>query len=138
MEINQGGKMRKDTKNDLLVLINTLDNVDDLREVKSMAIDKLESLGRQAKYSLIPGDKVSISGSGKIEKGKIIKINRRGGTKQVSLPRSLFRSQSTSPVMVKEPIAVFGMAICQSSKVIVLCSLPLCEISPLTYETPSF
>ena len=68
--------MRKDTKNDLLVLINTLDNVDDLRAVKSMAIDKLESLGRQAKYSLIPGDKVSISGSGKIEKGKIIKINR--------------------------------------------------------------
>tara|TARA_Y100001973_G_scaffold104919_1_gene176219 strand:- start:528 stop:851 length:324 start_codon:yes stop_codon:yes gene_type:complete len=68
--------MRKDTRSDLLVLINTLDNVDDLREVKTMVVDKLESLGRQTKYDLVIGEEVKISGSGRIDSGKIIKINR--------------------------------------------------------------
>jgi FKBP-type peptidyl-prolyl cis-trans isomerase 2 len=76
MEINQEKAMRKDTRSDLLVLINTLDNIDDLREVRTMVKDKLESLGRATKYNLVIGDKVRISGSPKIEKGKIIKINR--------------------------------------------------------------
>lgn len=68
--------MRKDTKHDLSVLINTLDNIDDIKEVKNMVIDKIESLGRQTKYNLIVGEKVKIAGSGRIDSGKIIKINR--------------------------------------------------------------
>lgn len=68
--------MDKDTKHDLSVLINTLDNIDDIKEVKNMVIDKIESLGRQTKYNLIVGEKVKIAGSGRIDSGKIIKINR--------------------------------------------------------------
>jgi len=68
--------MRKDTRSDLLVLINTLDNIDDLKEVKTMIIDKIESLGRETKYNLIVGEEVNIAGSGRIDSGKIIKINR--------------------------------------------------------------
>ena len=68
--------MRQDTKTDLFTLIGTLDNIDDLREVKTMIVDKLESLGRQTKYNLIVGEEVNISGSGRIDSGKIIKINR--------------------------------------------------------------
>ena len=67
--------MRKDTRSDLLVLINTLDNIDDLREVKTMVVEKIESLGRQTKYNLVVGEEVNISGSGRIDSGKIIKIN---------------------------------------------------------------
>ena len=76
METDKGDRMRKDTRSDLLVLINTLDNIDDLKEVKSMVIDKIESLGRQTKYNLIVGEEVKIAGSGRIDSGKIIKINR--------------------------------------------------------------
>lgn len=68
--------MDKDTKHNLSVLINTLDNIDDIKEVKNMVIDKIESLGRQTKYNLIVGEKVKIAGSGRIDSGKIIKINR--------------------------------------------------------------
>ena len=68
--------MRKDTKNDLIVLINTLDSIDDLNEVKEMIFERRDSLARKTKFKLIVGEKVEIVGSGKIESGKIIKINR--------------------------------------------------------------
>ena len=68
--------MRKDTKNDLLTLINTLDDIDDLNAVKEMVMDRRDSLGRQTKYNLIVGEEVKIVGSGRIDSGKIIKINR--------------------------------------------------------------
>ena len=68
--------MRKDTKNDLLTLINTLDDIDDLNAVKDMVMDRRDSLGRQTKYNLIVGEEVKIVGSGRIDSGKIIKINR--------------------------------------------------------------
>ena len=68
--------MRKDTRNDLIVLINTIDNLDDLKEVKIMVDDRRGSLARKTKYELVVGEEVEISGSGRIETGKIIKINR--------------------------------------------------------------
>ena len=68
--------MRKDTKTDLINLINTLDNIDDLNSVKEMIVDRRDSLSRKTKYSLIVGEEVKIVGSGRIDSGKIIKINR--------------------------------------------------------------
>ena len=68
--------MRKDTRNDLIVLINTIDNLDDIKEVRVMVDDRRESLARKTKYDLVVGEKVEISGSGRIETGKVIKINR--------------------------------------------------------------
>ena len=50
--------MKKDTRNDLLVLINTIDNLDDLNKIKSMVNDRSASLARQTKYDLIIGEKV--------------------------------------------------------------------------------
>ena len=68
--------MRKDTRHDLSVLINTLDDIDDLKEVKELVMNRIESLGRKTKYNLIVGEKVRIAGSGRVDSGKIIKINR--------------------------------------------------------------
>ena len=68
--------MREDTKTDLSTLIGTLDNIDDLKEVKELVMMRIESLGRQTKYNLIVGEEVKIAGSGRIDSGKIIKINR--------------------------------------------------------------
>ena len=68
--------MRKDTRNDLIVLINTIDDLDDIKEVRNMIDDRRDSLARKTKYDLIVGEEVTISGSGRIESGKIIKINR--------------------------------------------------------------
>ena len=68
--------MRKDTRHDLSVLINTLDDIDDLKEVKELVTNRIESLGRKTKYNLIVGEKVRIAGSGRVDSGKIIKINR--------------------------------------------------------------
>jgi len=68
--------LRKDTRHDLSVLINTLDDIDDLKEVKELVTNRIESLGRKTKYNLIVGEKVRIAGSGRVDSGKIIKINR--------------------------------------------------------------
>ena len=68
--------MKKDTKTDLIILINTLDNIDDLNEAREIINDRRDSLARKTKYSLVVGEEVTITGSGKIESGKIIKINR--------------------------------------------------------------
>ena len=68
--------MRKAKKNELLILINTIDNIDDLDLIKNMVNDRRDSLARQTKYDLVVGEEVEISGSGRIETGKIIKINR--------------------------------------------------------------
>ena len=68
--------MRQDTKTDLYKLIDTLDNIDDLDLVKEMLKTRSNTLARKTKYNLVIGEKVTISGSNKIETGKIIKINR--------------------------------------------------------------
>ena len=68
--------MRQDTKTDLFTLIDTLDNIDDLDLVKEMLKTRSNTLARKTKYNLVIGEKVTISGSNKIETGKIIKINR--------------------------------------------------------------
>ena len=68
--------MRDDTNYDLYKLINTIDNIDDLQEVRTMINDRRDSLARKTKYDLVVGEEVTISGSGRIDSGKIIKINR--------------------------------------------------------------
>ena len=68
--------MRQDTKTDLFTLIDTLDNIDDLDLVKEMLKTRSKKLARDTKSGLIIGDEVKISGSAKIESGKVIKINR--------------------------------------------------------------
>ena len=56
--------------------INQLDNIDDLNKAREIINDRRNSLARKTKYSLVVGEEVTITGSGKIESGKIIKINR--------------------------------------------------------------
>ena len=53
-----------------------LDNIDDLNKAREIINDRRNSLARKTKYSLVVGEEVTITGSGKIESGKIIKINR--------------------------------------------------------------
>tara|TARA_R100000808_G_C2056783_1_gene89935 strand:+ start:159 stop:542 length:384 start_codon:yes stop_codon:yes gene_type:complete len=69
-------EMRNDTKTDLFKLINTLDNADDINLVKEMLMTRSKSLAKKTKLGLMVGDEVIISGSNRINSGKIIKINR--------------------------------------------------------------
>ena len=68
--------MRNDTKTDLFKLIDTLDNADDINLVKEMLMTRSRGLARKTKLGLVVGDEVKISGSAKIESGKVLKINR--------------------------------------------------------------
>ena len=68
--------MKQDMKTSLYKLINTLDNIDDLTEAREMINARRDSLARKTKYNLVVGEEVQISGSNKIETGKIVKINR--------------------------------------------------------------
>ena len=68
--------MRNDTKTDLYKYINTLDSIDDLDLVRSMIKTRSNELARKTKYNLIVGEEVTISGSNRIDTGKIVKINR--------------------------------------------------------------
>jgi len=68
--------MRQDTKTDLFTLIDTLDSIDDLDLVREMVKNRSRKLAKDTKSGLIIGQEVQISGSAKIESGKVIKINR--------------------------------------------------------------
>ena len=68
--------MRNDTKTDLYKLINTVDNIDDLNLIRSMVQVRNSELASETKSGLVIGDEVTISGSNRIESGKIVKINR--------------------------------------------------------------
>ena len=68
--------MRQDTESDLYKYINTLDSIDDLDLVRSMIKTRSNELARKTKYNLIVGEEVTISGSNRIDTGKIVKINR--------------------------------------------------------------
>ena len=68
--------MRQDTKTDLIKYISTLDTIDDLNTVRSILNDRLDTLGRQTKYELVVGDKVTVNNGRSIDEGTITKINR--------------------------------------------------------------
>jgi len=68
--------MRQDTKTDLFALIDTLDSLDDLALVREMVKTRSRKLARDTKSGLVVGEEVTISGSNRIESGKIVKINR--------------------------------------------------------------
>ena len=56
--------------------IDDLNSLDDLEKVQKYLKAKRDQLASKNKYNLIIGQEVSIVGSGKVENGKIIKINR--------------------------------------------------------------
>ena len=79
--------MRDDTFNDLFKLIDTLDTVDDLNTVKDMLGVRSSDLAKETKSGLVVGEEVTISGSNRIDSGKIVKINwtRAGRTHKETL-----------------------------------------------------
>ena len=56
--------------------ISDLDNIDDLNIVKDIVAYHRKYLAKKNAFNLIKGDKVKITGSGKIQEGVIEKINR--------------------------------------------------------------
>ena len=68
--------MRQDTHTDLYKYISPLDTVEDCREVRTMAKERMDRLAMAMKYNLKPDMKVKITGSNKLERGTIIKVNR--------------------------------------------------------------
>ena len=63
--------MRQDTKTDIFALIDTLDSLDDLALVREMVKTRSRKLARDTKSGLVVGEEVTISGSNRIESGKI-------------------------------------------------------------------
>ena len=57
-------------------MISDLDNIDDLNIVKDIVKNQKKYLGQKNAFDLIKGDKVKITGSGRIQEGIIEKINR--------------------------------------------------------------
>lgn len=57
-------------------LISEIFSLEDLREIRSTVKNRIERLAKAHKYNLKPGMKVRITGSNKLEKGTVIKINR--------------------------------------------------------------
>ena len=61
---------------DIRSKISDLDNIDDLNIVRDLVKNQRKYLAQKNAFNLIKGDKVKITGSGKIEEGIIEKINR--------------------------------------------------------------
>ena len=68
--------MRDDTNYYLYKLINTLDNLTDLDEVFNMVKSRRKTLANENAAKLVKGEEVEITGSNKIEKGTVVKVNR--------------------------------------------------------------
>ena len=56
--------------------ISGLNSLEDLRHIKSVIMDKITLVAKSNARKLKPGMKVKISGSNRLEKGTIIKVNR--------------------------------------------------------------
>ena len=56
--------------------ISDLDSIDDLNIVRDLVRNQKKYLGQKNAFNLIKGDKVKITGSGKIQEGTIERINR--------------------------------------------------------------
>ena len=56
--------------------ISDLDNIDDLNTIKEIVKNQRKYLGQKNAFNLIKGDKVKITGSGRIQEGIIERINR--------------------------------------------------------------
>ena len=57
-------------------MISDLDNIDDLNIIRDLTRNQKKYLGQKNAFNLIKGDKVKITGSGRIREGVIEKINR--------------------------------------------------------------
>ena len=56
--------------------ISDLDDIDDLNIIRDIIRNQKKYLGQKNAFGLIKGDKVKITGSGRIREGVIEKINR--------------------------------------------------------------
>ena len=56
--------------------ISGLNSLEDLRHIKSVIMDKITLVAKSNARKLKPDMKVKISGSNRLEKGTIIKVNR--------------------------------------------------------------
>ena len=57
--------------------IDNLNNLDDLNRISMYLKLRKEKLAKNNKYNLAVGQNVTITGSGKVDRGKIVKINRK-------------------------------------------------------------
>ena len=67
---------QKDILNEIRTQIHNLDSIDDLNIIRDIINNQRRYLAQKNAFGLIKGDKVKITGSGKIEEGIIEKINR--------------------------------------------------------------
>ncbi len=57
-------------------LINDVDDINEIKQIKEMLRGKIKSLGSENKYKLIKGDKVVVLGTSQLEEGRIEKVKR--------------------------------------------------------------
>ena len=84
---------------DIRSKISDLDNMDDLNIVRDLVKNQRKYLAQKNAFNLIKGDKVKITGSGKIQEGTIEKINRTRAVVMVgdvgwNVPFEMLRKES--------------------------------------------
>ena len=84
---------------DIRSKISDLDNMDDLNIVRDLVKNQRKYLAQKNAFNLIKGDKVKITGSGKIQEGIIEKINRTRAVVMVgdvgwNVPFEMLRKES--------------------------------------------
>ena len=57
-------------------LINDVDDINEIKQIREMLRGKIKSLGSENKYKLIKGDKVVVLGTSQLEEGRIEKVKR--------------------------------------------------------------
>ena len=57
-------------------LVNEINNIEDLKDIRNTVRNRIDKLAMDRKYNLKPGMKVRITGSNKLERGIIVKVNR--------------------------------------------------------------
>ena len=63
-------------RKEILQTLMSIDDINELRLIKSAIVDKIEEISSRIKYDLILGDKVWINSKRLAEEGIIKKINR--------------------------------------------------------------
>ena len=88
------------TQDELILEINAMTSMKDLRILKSVIDDRMKMVGHMVKYSLDRGDIVIVEGGRKIgkEEGTIVKLNRTRAVvningKQWNVPFSMITKQ---------------------------------------------
>ena len=87
---------------DVLDYILKCKDNDKLVDINELLKNRLKTISSKLKYTLKPGDKVRISGTGKFEHGVVIKVNRTKAVLDVIIDDKLYKYTVPFTMITKE------------------------------------